>query len=151
MITPMEIQTKKFEKAVMGGYNKQDVDDYMEYILEDYEALYKQSLSADKEIKALREQLEAYKSMEETMKNSILVAQQAAERLEANAKEKADIIIKDAETKAKEITENANKSIEQSVKDLAQMQRTMDVYKCQAISMLNAQIESLQKFETMPK
>ena len=33
MITPMEIQTKKFEKAVMGGYNKQDVDDYMEYIL----------------------------------------------------------------------------------------------------------------------
>lgn len=151
MITPMEIQTKKFEKAVMGGYNKQDVDDYMEYILEDYEALYKQSLSADKEIKALREQIEAYKSMEETMKNSILVAQQAAERLEANAKEKADIIIKDAETKAKEITENANKSIEQSVKDLAQMQRTMDVYKCQAISMLNAQIESLQKFETMPK
>ena len=80
MITPMEIQTKKFEKAVMGGYNKQDVDDYMEYILEDYEALYKQSLSADKEIKALREQIEAYKSMEETMKNSILVAQQAAER-----------------------------------------------------------------------
>lgn len=151
MITPMEIQTKKFEKAVMGGYNKQDVDDYMEYILEDYEALYKQSLSADKEIKALREQIEAYKSMEETMKNSILVAQQAAERLEANAKEKADIIIKDAETKAKEITENANKSIEQSVKDLAQMQRAMDVYKCQAISMLNAQIESLQKFETMPK
>ena len=151
MITPMEIQTKKFEKAVMGGYNKQDVDDYMEYILEDYEALYKQSLSADKEIKALREQIESFKSMEETLKNSIMVAQKTAENLEANAREKADIIIKEAEAKAKEITENANNSIEQSMKDLTQMQRTMDVYKCQAISMLNAQIESLQKFETMPK
>lgn len=151
MITPMEIQTKKFEKAVMGGYNKQDVDDYMEYILEDYEVLYKQSISAEKEIKALREQIESFKSMEETMKNSIMVAQQAAEKLETAANEKAEIIIKEAEAKAKEIMENANKSIEQSVKDLAQMQRTMDVYKCQAISMLNAQIESLQKFETMPK
>lgn len=151
MITPMEIQTKKFEKSVMGGYNKQDVDDYMEYILEDYETLYKQSLSADKEIKALREQIESFKSMEETLKNSIMIAQQTAESVEANAKERADIIIKEAEAKAREITENANKSIEQSVKDLAQMQRTMDVYKCQAISMLNAQIESLQKFETMPK
>ena len=150
MITPMEIQTKQFEKSVM-GYNKQDVDDFMEYVLEDYEALYKQSLTVEHEMKALKEQLESYKAMEETMKNSLIIAQQTAENVQKAAEEKADLIVKQAYEKAKEITDGATKSIEKAQSDLATMQHTMDIYKCQAISMLNAQIENLQKFETMPK
>ena len=148
MITPMEIQTKKFDKSVMGGYNKQDVDDFMEYILEDYEQLYKQSLCAEQEIKALKEQLETYKAMEDTMKNSLIVAQQTAENLQKTATEKADVIVKEAQAQAKDIIDSANKNIEKSQSELSKMQHTMDIYKCQAISMLNAQIENLQKFET---
>ena len=147
MITPMEIQTKKFGKVVM-GYNKEDVDDFMEYILEDYEMLYKQSLSSEQEIKTLKEQVETYKSIEDAMNQSLIVAQQTAENLQKNAQEKADLIIKEAEAKAKEITEVATKSIESAQSELAKLQHTMDIYKCQAISMLNAQIENLQKFDT---
>lgn len=147
MITPMEIQTKKFGKVVM-GYNKEDVDDFMEYILEDYEMLYKQSLSSEQEIKTLKEQVETYKSIEDAMNQSLIVAQQTAENLQKNAQEKADLIIKEAEAKAKEITEGATKSIESAQSELAKLQHTMDIYKCQAISMLNAQIENLQKFDT---
>ncbi len=150
MITPMEIQTKKFDKGVM-GYNKEDVDDFMAYILEDYEALYKQALSSEQEIKALKEQIETYKSIEDAMNHSLIVAQQTAENLQKNAQEKADLIVKEAQAQAKEITDNANKSIESAQSELAKMQHTMDIYKCQAISMLNAQIENLQKFDTTAK
>ncbi len=150
MITPMEIQTKRFDKGVM-GYNKEDVDDFMAYILEDYEALYKQALSSEQEIKALKEQIETYKSIEDAMNHSLIVAQQTAENLQKNAQEKADLIVKEAQAQAKEITENANKSIESAQSELAKMQHTMDIYKCQAISMLNAQIENLQKFDTTAK
>ena len=150
MITPMEIQTKKFDKGVM-GYNKEDVDDFMAYILEDYEALYKQALSSEQEIKALKEQIETYKSIEDAMNHSLIVAQQTAENLQKNAQEKADLIVKEAQAQAKEITDNANKSIESAQSELAKMQHTMDIYKCQAISMLNAQIENLQKFDTTSK
>ena len=146
----MEIQTKKFDKGVM-GYNKEDVDDFMAYILEDYEALYKQALSSEQEIKALKEQIETYKSIEDAMNHSLIVAQQTAENLQKNAQEKADLIIKEAQAQAKEITDNANKSIESAHSELSKMQHTMDIYKCQAISMLNAQIENLQKFDTTAK
>ena len=147
MITPMEIQTKKFDKAVM-GYNKDDVDDFISYILEDYEKLYKQAMESDEKISSLNSQLETYRSMEETMKNSLLIAQSTAENVQKNAREKADIIVKDAENEAKQIVEKAKADIEKATAEYTQLRHDMDIYKCQAISMLNAQIENLKKLET---
>ncbi|MBQ7900528.1 MAG: DivIVA domain-containing protein [Clostridia bacterium] len=147
MITPMEIQTKKFEKSVVGGYNKHDVDDFMLFVLEDYENLYKQVSVYEDRINALTKQLDSYKSMEDTMKNSLLIAQSTAENVQKNANDRAEIIIKEAQDKAKEIISNANKGVEQATADMANIKHTMDIYKCQAISMLNAQIENLKKFD----
>ena len=50
MITPMEIQNKKFDKAMM-SYDKEDVNDFISFISEDYETLYKQALESDEKIK----------------------------------------------------------------------------------------------------
>ena len=148
MLTPMEIQVKQFEKSVMGGYNKQDVDEYMSYILADYEHLYKQVSILEDKLSAMDKQLESYKNIEETMKNSLLIAQSTAESVQRNASEKADLIVREAEDRAKEIIANANKSVEKATADLASVKHAMDIYKCQAISMLNAQIENLKKFES---
>ncbi len=146
MMTPMEIQTKQFDKAMM-GYNKEDVDSFLDCITECYEALYNQAKDSERQIEALNEKLEFYKNIEDAMNQSLIAAQQTAETLQKSAEEKADLIVREAELKAKEITENANKSIAEAQSALAKMQHTMDIYKCQAISMLNAQIENLQKFE----
>ena len=147
MLTPMEIQTKQFEKSVVGGYNKQDVDEFMSYILADYEHLYKQASVLEEKLLSADKQLESYKNIEETMKNSLLIARSTAENVQRNATDKADLIIKEAEDKAKEIVTNANKGLEKAAAELASMKHAMDIYKCQAISMLNAQIENLKKFE----
>jgi cell division initiation protein len=147
MITPMEIQTKKFDKAVM-GYNKEDVDDFISFILEDYEHLYKQAIEMEEKISGMKEQLETYRNMEETMKNSLLIAQTTAENVQKNAQDKADNILKEANDEARRIVETAKKDVEKTTQELAMLQHNMDIYKCQAISMLNAQIENLKKFET---
>ena len=89
MLTPMEIQNKKFEKAVM-GYDREDVNDFMMFLSEDYEALYKQSIESEEKIRSLTQQLETYKNMDETMKNTLLVAQSTAETVQKNASEKAE-------------------------------------------------------------
>lgn len=148
MLTPMEIQTKQFEKSVVGGYNKQDVDEYMSYILADYEHLYKQASILEDKLSAMNKQLESYKNIEETMKNSLLIAQSTAENVQRNASEKAELIIKEAEDKAKEIINNANIDAEKATAELANVKHAMDIYKCQAISMLNAQIENLKRFDS---
>lgn len=150
MMTPMDIQTKQFDKAMM-GYNKDDVESFLDCIAECYEDLYNQAKTNEREIESLTEKLETYKNIEESINQSLIVAQQTAETVQKNAQERADLIIKEAEIRAKEITENAEKSIVEAQNALAKMQHAMDIYKCQAISMLNAQIENLQKFETTIK
>lgn len=149
MLTPMEIQNKKFEKAVMGGYNKEDVNDFISFILEDYEALYKQSIEYEEKIKGLNSQIESYKNMDETMKNTLIVAQGAAETVQKNAIEKADLIVREAKEQAQKIIEDAKKDSQDAISELSKIKHEMDIFKCQAISMLNAQIENLKKYESL--
>ena len=37
MLTPQELQNKKFEKAVFGGYDMSQVDDFLDSIIGDYQ------------------------------------------------------------------------------------------------------------------
>ena len=121
MMTPMDIQTKQFDKAMM-GYNKDDVESFLDCIAECYEDLYNQAKTNEREIESLTEKLETYKNIEESINQSLIVAQQTAETVQKNAQERADLIIKEAEIRAKEITENAEKSIVEAQNALAKMQ-----------------------------
>lgn len=80
MLTPLDIENREFKKT-MGGYNRDDVEDFMSLLLVDYEKLYKENLASRDKITALNEAVEHYKGQEETMQNAILAAQKAADSL----------------------------------------------------------------------
>ena len=147
MITPLDIQTKTFKKAI-NGYDKNDVDSYLELILADYEKLYTSSMESTDKINTLSKLVDSYKAMEDNMKNSIMVAQQAAEDVTKNAREKAEITVSEANLKAQAIIAEAEGKIKDLSGELAQLRTAMELYKSQAVGMLNAQIEVVNKFKT---
>ncbi len=147
MITPLDIQTKTFKKAI-NGYDKNDVDSYLELILADYEKLYTSSIESTDKINTLSKLVDSYKAMEDNMKNSIMVAQQAAEDVTKNAREKAEITVSEANLKAQAIIAEAEGKIKDLSGELAQLRTAMELYKSQAVGMLNAQIEVVNKFKT---
>lgn len=148
MITPMDLRTKAFRKATVGGYDKRDVDEYMEVLTEDYEKIYKQSVETADKISALTKLLDSYKAMEDTMKNSIIVAQSTAEELQRTSQDKAEVIIDEARLKAKEIIDEANAEVTKINTQLAEMKTAMELYKNSAKGMLTAQLDVLEKFKT---
>lgn len=148
MITPMDLRTKTFKKATVGGYDKRDVDEYIEVLTEDYEKVYKQSVETQDKISALTKLLDSYKAMEDTMKNSIIVAQSTAEELQRTSQEKAEVIIDEAKLKAKEIIDEANAEVQNINTQLAEMKTAMELYKNSAKGMLTAQLEVIDKFKT---
>ena len=147
MITPLDIQTKTFKKAI-NGYDKNDVDSYLDLILADYEKLYTSSIESTDKINTLSKLVDSYKAMEDNMKNSIMVAQQAAEDVTKNAREKAEITVSEANLKAQAIIAEAEGKIKDLSGELAQLRTAMELYKSQAVGMLNAQIEVVNKFKT---
>ena len=64
MFTPQEIQEQTFSKAVFGGYDMQQVDDFLEPLTDDYITLYKENSVLKAKMKILVEKLEEYRAQE---------------------------------------------------------------------------------------
>ena len=98
MITPVELQSKVFKSGF--GYDKKDVDNYLEEILVDYEKLYKNNLELTESLFELKEKLKYYRSIERTLQKALILAEKTAETTKQSAKEEAEITIKEARLNA---------------------------------------------------
>ena len=97
MFTPQEIQEQTFAKAVFGGYDMQQVDDFLEPLTEDYITLYKENAVLKSKMKILVEKLEEYRSQEDGMKRAIANAQMTCDKMIAEAQAKCAGMMNDAE------------------------------------------------------
>lgn len=109
-ITSMDITNKEFKK-VMRGYSADEVDEFLDKIAEDYEALYKENSSLKEKITTVNDKVEHYAKMETTIQNTLLLAQNAAEQSRAAAQKEADIIIKNANDSAQKIVDKAQNDV----------------------------------------
>ena len=98
MFTPQQIQEQTFSKAVYGGYDMQQVDDFLEPLTDDYIALYKENSVLKSKMKILVEKLEEYRGQEAAMKKAAADAQAKCDRMLAEAEAKCAAMVKTAET-----------------------------------------------------
>ena len=144
MITPLDIENKKFAKQMMNGYNVDELDDFLDELTLDYGKLYKENA----ELKAQREELDSnvgkYKNIENTIQNTLIMAQKTADEVQEVAKKQAEQIIKDAEFQAKNSVEELNTQILLKQKELEDLKKQFDVYKAKMESLLISQLELLK-------
>ena len=95
MFTPQQIQEQTFSKAVFGGYDMQQVDDFLEPLTEDYIVLYKENSVLKSKMKILVEKLEEYRSQEAQLKQAAAETKAQCDRMIADAKAKCDAISAD--------------------------------------------------------
>ena len=74
MITPLDIENKKFSKQMMNGYNVEEVDEFLDEIMQDYETNYKEVASSKTKIDELNNALEHYKNIEATCSMKVVVS-----------------------------------------------------------------------------
>ena len=144
MITPLDIENKRFGKQKLGGYNVNEVDDFLDELTLEYGKLYKENA----ELKAQREELDSnvgkYKNIENTLQNTLVMAQKTADEITAVAKQQAEQIIKDAEYQAKTSVNELNTQIFSKQKELDDLKKQFDVYKAKMESLLISQLEILK-------
>ena len=92
MFTPQEVQDKKFPKAVFGGYDMGEVDDFLDAVSADYAALYKENAVLKNKLKVLAEKVEEYRSVDTAMRKALIAAQKMAAEMTEEAKAKSEEI-----------------------------------------------------------
>ena len=144
MITPLDIENKKFSKKAINGYSTEEVDDFLDEITVSYEKLYKEQADSKETIDKLNSELAKYKTMESTLQNTLLMAQSTAEEVKNVAKQQAEVIISEAQTTAREELSRLNAEIQLKQKELEDVQKQFDIYKAKMESLLISQLELLK-------
>ncbi len=104
MITPQQIDQVSFSKASFGGYNMQQVDEFLEPLTEDYVTLYKENALLKSKMRVLASKLEEYRKGEAASKTSDADSKAAADKLLLETKARCDRMLKEATVKAQSIT-----------------------------------------------
>lgn len=145
--TPNDLQNITFKKSFM-GYSEDMVNDVLDKIIEDYSAYIRENIELKDKLALLNEGLQHYKTIEESLQNTLLVAQQTGEDIKKNAYEKADNILKDAEIKAQKLINDANQEVIKIKFEYEDMKKRLHVFKSKSETLLLSQLEIMkQMFE----
>ncbi len=144
MLTPLDIENKKFSKQMMNGYSVDEVDDFLDEVTENYEKAYKEANESRKTIQDLTKELEHYKSIESTLQSTLVMAQSTAEEVKNVARQQADQIIKDAKGNAQKSVDDLEQEIVLKKKELEDVKKQFDIYKAKMEALLISQLELLK-------
>lgn len=144
MITPLDIENKKFSKQMMNGYSVEEVDDFLDELTEDYAQNYKEVAELKTKVDKLEKDLEHYKMIEGTLQNTLVMAQTAAEDVKNAAKQQADQIVNEARGTAQKEASDLDNEIIAKKKTLEDIRKQFDVYKAKMESLLISQLELIK-------
>ena len=145
MLTPLEIENMKFSKQVVNGYNTEEVDDFLDELLKDYELLYKENKELKDKASSLNDGITHYKSIEDTLQNTLMLAQNTADGLKAAAQKEADSIIAAANQKVSEALASINQKLVLKEMEYTELVNKHNVYKAKMESLINSQLELLKE------
>ena len=144
MLTPLDIENKKFSKK-MNGYSVDEVDNFLDELTIDYEKLYKEFNENKAKIDDLEKELKHFRTIEDTLQNTLIMAQSTAEETKRVAHEKAEQIISDAQTEAKEAVSQLNQAVILKSRELDDISKQFDIYKAKMESLLISQLELIKE------
>ncbi len=109
-ITPIDIQHKSFKKALQ-GYDRTEVDGFLDEIIETLEDGAQHQAALEAQISDLKERISHFDAMEESLRNTLVLAQRTADETKASAHKEADLIREKARLQAEREIASYNDAI----------------------------------------
>lgn len=119
-ITPLDIQQKQF-KVKLRGFDMEEVYSFLEIIREEMEDLLKENSMLREKVAILESQLQEYKKIEQSIRDTLMTAQKLVEDFQINARKEAELIIKEAELKAENIIKEAQEKVVKIHEDIVDL------------------------------
>lgn len=145
-LTPVDITNKEFRK-MLRGYDPEEVDEFLDQIVEDYEELFKENSLLKEKINAMNEKIEHYSKIESTIQNTLLLAQNAAEQAKVSSHKEADIVIKHANDSAKKILDKAHTDVVSITQEYDRLKQEFVKFRAKFRNFITVQMETFEDLE----
>lgn len=150
MLTPQEVSTHAFTKAVMGGYNMAMVDEFLDELTDDYTTLYKENAALKAKMKVLVEKVEDYRATEDSMRATLLTAQKMADSIVREAEQKRDQMLSQAEADAHEKIGRLQQEVDEAKARLRQGQEELAKFIADSRDICSQQLRYLEQLPQLP-
>lgn len=145
-ITAMDITGKEFKKGFR-GYDMDEVDEFLDKVAEQYEAIYKENSSLKEKLNSIEENLHHYNKMEETIQNTLLLAQNAADQSKKAAQRESELIIKNANETSKKLLDKAHNDVVKINDEFEKTKNEFVMFRTKYKNFMQSQLEMFENME----
>lgn len=145
-LTPMDINNKEFKKGLR-GYNSDEVDEFLDEVIENYEDLFKENAKLKEKITVLNEQIDHYAKIESTIQNTLLLAQNAADQAKESSQKEAELVVKNANETAQKIVDKAHNDVIQINDEFDRIKQEFIKFRVKFRNFMNTQLETFDDLE----
>ncbi len=143
MLTPLDIHNKEFKRGFR-GYSEVEVDSFLDEVVRDFETLLKDNAGLREQVQALSARLDHYRQLENTLQNTLIVAQETAEEVKASARKEAELIVREAQLEADRMVRLASERVQKLNEVSDNLRRQLQLFRAKMRTMLEAQMELLE-------
>lgn len=146
MITPIEIRQQTFKRAIR-GYDREDVQAFLLALSTEWETLLESHRSLKEQLDKLQGSYDTLKEIEGMLHKTLMQAEQSAASVMENARQKADLKIREAENHAREVLRKSTEERQRIEGDLSQLARQREDVIVQLELFLKSQVDRLKGFD----
>lgn len=142
-LTPLDIHNKEFARGFR-GYDEDDVNEFLDQVIKDYEAVIREKKELENKVEQLNERLNHFSDIETTLNKSILVAQETAEEVKENARKESKLIMKEAEKNADRIINEALHRSRTIALEVEELKKQAKVFRTRLKMLVEAQLDLIK-------
>jgi len=141
-VTPLDIRRKEFKRS-MRGYADEEVDIFLDEVADEFERLYQENAEMQDRLQRLEEQLASHAQLKAALEKTLVSAQLQADQMTANARKESELIMRDAELKARDIVSESYSETQRVQQTLVQLKHLEEDFRFKFRSLLEAHLKLL--------
>jgi cell division initiation protein len=149
-LTPLDIRHKDFKRG-MRGYADTEVDEFLDEIADEFERLFKENIDLLERCETLQDKIDQYRNLEETLQKTLVSAQRSAEELKTNAQKEAQLILSEAELKARQMVNESYADKQAIEKHIVVLKSSEEDFRFKFRSVLEGYLKQLSSLDSQSK
>lgn len=131
------------------GYNRSEVNAFIERVIRETEGIINKCQEQKDEIKDLKDKLESYKTLEDSINKSIVNAEKTSDNIKRLAREEANVIVSDAKNNASRIVNDALIRSERIEQQADVLERNIKIFKRKLKIIVEQQLAVVEEIEVL--
>lgn len=146
MLTPLDIQNKEFAKGVR-GYKEEEVDEFLDEIISDFQVLLTRNEQLTSELEASRNKLQEFKSTEGSVITTLESAKALMNEIAQSAEKRAEVLVKNAELDAELKVRQAKEDLAQLKAEETMLRSRVDSFRTRLKAILESELDQVNSLE----